>query len=198
MRATAPSRRQKESARKLGFRVSRLAAAILALVAFLPLDTTAQKPPQPLILMRPTADSRGMPTNTGIRTNLAGTSPVARVRGSPTPMPAGRLGVAHVSPAESERMPRLPAVYQEDTPFSTQARMPVADLWGGRLQFDGFYREISANSMFHGLSQSTGIGWATPQSLTLRSATSYGIQLSFRMSHIRTRTLHRYLLGGGG
>ena len=92
----------------------------------------------------------------------------------------------------------LPTLYQEDTPFSTQVRMPVAGLWGGRLQFDGFYREISADSVFRGLPQSSGVWWATPGSLAQRFATSYGIHLSFRMPHIRTRTLCRYFVGGRG
>ncbi len=111
------------------------------------------------------------------------------------PLASGRFQVAHVAPAESERSQRLPAVYQEDTPFSSQVRMPVADLWRGRLQFDGFYREISTDSVFRGILQSNGV-WATPGTLAPRSATSYGIRLSFRMPHIHTRTLCRYFVGG--
>jgi hypothetical protein len=99
------------------------------------------------------------------------------------PLASGRFQVAHVAPAESERSQRLPAVYQEDTPFASQVRMPVADLWRGWLQFDGFYREISTDSVFRGLLQSSGV-WATPGTLAPRSATSYGIRHSSRMPHI--------------
>src|SRR5262245_681607 len=106
--------------------------------------------------------------------NLGPTRPM-QMEGSLTPSAAGRFEVAHVAPAESERLQRLPALYQEDTPFSTQVRMPVADLWCGRLQFDAFYREISADSVFRGLPQSSGVWWASPGSLTLRPAASYGL-----------------------
>jgi len=129
--------------------------------------------------------------------NLGPTRPM-QMEGSLTPSAAGRFDVAHISPVESERSQRLPALYQEDTPFSTQVRMPIADLWRGRLQLDGFYREISADSMFRGFPQSSRIWWPAPGSLTLRPAVSFGIRLSLRMPHIRTRTLYRYLVGGHG
>src|SRR5437899_1059561 len=62
MKATAPSRKQKESAAEPSPRSWRVAAAILALLVFLPPDTTAQKLPQPPTLPRPTAESGGVPT----------------------------------------------------------------------------------------------------------------------------------------
>ena len=129
--------------------------------------------------------------------NLEPTRPM-QMKGSLTPSAAGRFEVAHVAPAESVRSRCFPALYQEDTPFSTQVRIPVADLWRGRLQLDGFYREISADSVFRGLPQFSSVWWASPGSLTLRPAASYGIHLSFRMPRIRPRTLYRYLLGRGG
>jgi hypothetical protein len=61
MKATAPSRKQKESAAEPSPRSWRVAAAILALLVFLPADTTAQLP-QPPTLPRPTAESGGVPT----------------------------------------------------------------------------------------------------------------------------------------
>ena len=164
---------------------------------------------------QPYAEGRFLPSGTGrlthepfavpdstapanaARGNLGPTRPM-RMEGSCTASAAGRFEVAHVPSAESERMRRLPVLYEEDTPFSTQVRMTVANLWSGRLQFDAFYREISADSMVRGLPQSSSVGWATPGSLTLRSAMSYGIRLSFRMPHIRTRTLYRCLLGRSG
>jgi len=234
MRVIAPSRKQKESAGKLGFRVSRQAAAILALIASLQADATAQKLLQPTALTPPAAERRAVLTaaataslpvtlvgapaparrwapqepfvgsnskgaeNPALRREFVGAGPVARVAGSFIPVMANRFEVAHVSRVESERFEHFPALYQEDAPFSTQVRMPLADLWGGRLQLDAFYREISAHSIFHGLSLSGSIGWTRPQSLTLRAATSYGIQLSFQVPQIRPRTLYRYLLGGRG
>ena len=62
MKAAAPSRKQKESAAEPSPRSLRVAAAILALLVFLPPDTTAQKLPQPPTLPRPTAESGGVPT----------------------------------------------------------------------------------------------------------------------------------------
>src|SRR5262249_13040116 len=60
--------------------------------------------------------------------NLGPTRPM-QMEGSLTPSAAGRFELAHEAPAESERLQHLPALCQEDTPFSTQVRMPVADLW---------------------------------------------------------------------
>ncbi len=141
-------------------------------------------------------DSAGL-TNAALRMTLVGTSPFARREGPSTPLMVGRFEVAHVSPAESERMQRFPALYQEDTPFSTQVRMPIADLWGGHLLIDGFYLQISANTVFRGLPQSSDLWWAAPASLSLRSIRSYGINLSLRLRVARRRTLHRYLFGEG-
>ncbi len=131
------------------------------------------------------------PANAALLRNAGATRPR-----SLTPLADHRFQVAHLPPAESEHSQRLPALYQEDTPFATQVRMPLADLWGGRLQFDGFYREISADSVIRGVPQSSGVWRATPGSLAQRSATSYGLRLSFRMPHIQTRTLCRCFVGG--
>src|SRR2546425_8114594 len=60
MKATAPSRKQKESAAEPSPRSWRVAAAILALLVFPPADTTAQKLPQRPTL--PTSESGGVPT----------------------------------------------------------------------------------------------------------------------------------------
>ncbi len=122
-----------------------------------------------------------------------GTTVAARVEEWATPR-VGRgtqLAPVHDSPVSHA----LPEFVAEDTAFSTQMRMPIAALWGGRLQLDGFYLEVSANGMFRGLRQSSAV-WATPGTLAPRSATSYGIRLSFRMPHIHTRTLCRYFVGG--
>ena len=93
---------------------------------------------------------------------------------------------------------RLPAFYQEDTAFSTQTRMPVADLWRGRLRFDAFYREISANYMGHGVAQSSDSWQPLPAGLSLRSETNYGITLFFRLARVQPgRTFFHFLFGGG-
>jgi len=140
---------------------------------------------------------RSGPANAALLRNPVPTR-LIQIEGSSTPMATDRFEVSHVSLAESERWQHLLALYQEDTPFSTQVRMPVADLWRGRSQLDAFYREISAHSMFHGLSQSSSVWWASPGSLTLRPAVSFGIRLSLRMPQIRPRTLYGYLVGGRG
>jgi hypothetical protein len=121
-----------------------------------------------------------------------------QIEGSLTPLAARRLEVARVPPAESERLQRLPTLYEEDTPFSTQVRLPLFDLWGGRLQFDGFYREISADSVFRGLPQSSGVWWTTQGNPMLRPGVSCGIHVSFRMLHMGRGTLCRYLVRGCG
>ena len=112
--------------------------------------------------------------------------------GHRTNFAAAPAGVKEASAAR-----RLPTFYQEDTPFSTQVRVPIVDLWGGHLLIDGFYLQISANTVFRGLPQSGDLWWAAPASLSLRSIRSYGINLSFRLRVDRRRTLRRYLFGEG-
>jgi|GEM_PF-2687836 len=113
--------------------------------------------------------------------------------------PTPRIGPdMQLAPVRHSRMSHgLPELFGEDTAFSTRVWMPIADVWGGRLQMDGFYLELSANSMFRGLPQSSDSWWAAPASLRLRPATSYGIHLSFRLCRTRTRTLYHYLFRGG-
>ncbi len=130
-------------------------------------------------------------------TNLLQGNRTATMEKRATPMAAGHRELPPAPIPDRELPHRLPEFFEEDTAFSTQMRLSVADLWGGRLQLDAFYREISADSVFRGLPQSNGVWWATPGSLTLRPAASYGIHLSFRMSHLRARTLCRYLFEGG-
>jgi hypothetical protein len=127
-------------------------------------------------------------TNAALRMKLVGTSPVARSTGSSTSMMVGRFAVAHASPAESHRTEHLPTLYREDTPFSTQVRMPVANLWGGRLQLDGFYREVSTNRMLRGLAQSSDPPRANPVGSLPHSDTAYGIALSFHKPILRAKT----------
>lgn len=93
---------------------------------------------------------------------------------------------------------RLPTFYVEDTPFSTQVRVPVAHLLGGRLRFEAFYREISVNNIVRGVGQVSDLCPPIPGGLSLPSATSYGINLSIRLRRTGTRTLYRCLFGGGG
>ena len=97
------------------------------------------------------------------------------------------FGAAPARVIEASATRRLPAFYQEDTPFSTQVRVPVAHLLGGRLRFDAFYREISANNMVRGGVQSNDFWRPIPGGLSLRSAKSYGFTLTFAFSGIRTK-----------
>ncbi len=128
-----------------------------------------------------------------LRMRQRGTTVAARVEEWATPRvgPGTQQAPVHHSPVSHA----LPEFVAEDTAFSTQMRMPIAALWSGRLQLDGFYLEVSANTMFHGLPQSRDLSWAAPASLRLRSATSYGVKLSFRLPHIHPRTLCRYFVG---
>lgn len=64
---------------------------------------------------------------------------------------------------------RLSPVEVFKTPFVRQMRLPVAPLWGGRLQLDGF---ASTSRMENVL----GPGGRVP-----RANTSYGISLAFRL-----------------
>ncbi len=130
-----------------------------------------------------------------LRMKQRGTIVAARVEEWATPRvgPGPQLAPVHHSPVSHA----LPEFVAEDTAFSTRVRMPITDLWGGRLHMDGFYLEVSANSIFRGLPQSSDLLWAAPASLRLRPATSYGVHLSFRLRRTRTRTLCRYLFGAG-
>ncbi len=130
-----------------------------------------------------------------LRIKQAGSIVTARLQERPTP----RIGPGlQLAPVHNSRMSHgWPEFVAEDTAFSTDMRMPIAAFWGGRLQFDGFYLEVWANSMFRGLPQSSDLWWAAPASLRLRPATSYGVHLSFRLRRTRTRTLCRYLFGAG-
>ncbi len=137
------------------------------------------------------------PAATALGREVLDARPAGSLVRSPSLMAAGHLDFARVSITDSPRAQRLPTFHEEDTPFSSQVRLPMADLWRGRLQLDGFYREISADSVFRGLPQASGVWWATSGSLTLRPAVSYGITLSFRLRRTGATTLFRYLFGLG-
>ena len=66
-------------------------------------------------------------------------------------------------------------------------RLPVAHLLGGRLRFDAFYREISADNISRGVAQSNEFWRPIPGGLSLRPAKSYCFSLTFAFSGIRTK-----------
>ncbi len=78
------------------------------------------------------------------------------------------FAAAPVRVIEASATRRLPAFYQEDTPFSTQVRLPVAHLLGGRFRFEAFYREISANNMVRGVAPSNDFWRPVPGGLSHR------------------------------
>lgn len=159
---------------------------------------TRSAPSIPSTLQERTLRAEGMfPRKQAVelRMKQRGTTVVARVEEWATP----RVGPdMQLAPAHNSRVSHgWPEFVAEDTAFSTEMRMPLAAFWGGRLQVDGFYLQVSANSIFRGLPQSSDLWWAAPASLRLRPATSYGIHLSFRLRRTRTRTLCRYLFVAG-
>ncbi len=83
---------------------------------------------------------------------------------------------------EASASGRLPAFYQEDTPFSSQMRLSVAHLLGGRLRFDAFYREISINNMVRGGAQSNDFWQPMTGGQSGSPEKSYGFTLSFAFS----------------
>ena len=62
------------------------------------------------------------------------------------------------------------------TPFIRQGRVPLAQLWGGRLRLDGFAGEMVMKNVLDGPLRSGHSG--TMQS---RAAAAYGMSLSFRL-----------------
>ena len=115
------------------------------------------------------------PAYATVRMRLAGTDPGHGMGFAPAPVP----GVPAIE--------RQPVFYQEDTPFSTQVRKPVAHVLGGRLRLDAFYREISANNMVRGAAQATQFWRPIPGGVALRSAKSYGVTLTFAFLDIRKK-----------
>jgi hypothetical protein len=62
------------------------------------------------------------------------------------------------------------------TPFIRQARVSLAQLWGGQLRLDGFASVMSMKNVLNGPSNSSHSGTMQP-----RAAGVYGISLSFRL-----------------
>lgn len=73
---------------------------------------------------------------------------------------------------------RLPVGHQEDTAFSTQVRIPLGHLLGGRLRLDGFYQEFLNNRIRLGLAQADDPGRIGPGMPALRPGARYGLTLS--------------------
>ncbi len=72
-------------------------------------------------------------------------------------------------------------VSQEDTPFSSETRLPFAKLLAGRCEFAAFKRDIATRNLFVGLPDSTLVHEMTFGTLTPRGDELYGFRLSFRM-----------------
>jgi hypothetical protein len=57
----------------------------------------------------------------------------------------------------------------------------MAHLWGGRLQFEIFYRELSRDRFLRGLPESRDLWWTTRGDSALHFEETYGISLRFRL-----------------
>ena len=62
------------------------------------------------------------------------------------------------------------------TPFIRQGRVPLTQLWGGRLRLDGFAGETVMKNVLDGPLNTVHPGMMQP-----RAAPAYGISLSFRL-----------------
>jgi len=81
----------------------------------------------------------------------------------------------------------LPVFYFEETPFATQARVPVAHLWQGRLHLEAFYQEIYITNLVRGVAQSNDYPALISGGQSWPPARSYGIRLSFAFSDHRPK-----------
>ncbi len=92
-----------------------------------------------------------------------------------------RVDATRVLPPSLQFIPVLSLIYRERTAFSSQLRLRVADLFGGRLQFDVFERKLSPNGCFRGVSSCSPALRMSPYGLTPRPDKGFGFSLSFRL-----------------
>lgn len=62
------------------------------------------------------------------------------------------------------------------TPFLSQARISLVQMWGGRLRLDGMARALSVKDLLDGPLNSVHPGTMQP-----RAAAAYGLSISFRL-----------------
>ena len=79
------------------------------------------------------------------------------------------------------------AFYFEETPFATQAGVPVAHLWHGRLHLEAFYQEIYITNLVRGIAQSNDYPALISEGQSWPPARSYSIRLSFAFSDHRPK-----------
>jgi hypothetical protein len=133
-----------------------------------PLDLTQQRfAPGPGMTLLAVASS-DLPLTTAM--------PACPVAESPVRLPVV-LAVVHYRNPRPNRPSRVPVELMQ-TPFARQARVPLAQLWGGRLRLDGF---ASVTSMKNVLDGPSGLGH--PGMMQPRAVGVYGISLSFRLGH---------------
>lgn len=131
-------------------------------------------------LQRPSRPESARPAATALRIESFNVGPVSPVR-SPDAMAGGRFEFGRLSITDSPRAQRPPMFYEEDTPFSSVVRLPIAHIWGRRLQFDIFYRELSRDRFLRGLPESRDLWWTTRGDSAVHFEESYGISLRFRL-----------------
>lgn len=85
------------------------------------------------------------------------------------------LAVVHYRNPNLKRPSRVP-VEMTQTPFIRQARISLAQLWGGWLRLDGFASAMSMKNVLYGPLSSGDPGMMQP-----RTAVVHGISLSFRL-----------------
>lgn len=101
-------------------------------------------------------------------------------------VPAQLPATTFVPPQSPGKLPAhfivwLTAAYERDlevldTSFVTESRVPIAQLWGGRLQLDGFESVLNMENVLFGPSGSGHPGVMMPREVVL-----YGISLRFRL-----------------
>jgi hypothetical protein len=128
------------------------------------LDLTQKRSAPGMTLLA--ASSRDLPLTTVM--------PARSLAESPVRLPVV-LAVVHYRNPNLKRPPRVP-VELIQTPFIRQVRVSLVQLWGGRLQLDGFASAMSMKNVLDGPSNSGHPGVMQP-----RAAGVYGISLSFRL-----------------
>ena len=142
-----------------------LPASGQALSASLDLTTQKRFVPGPGMTLL-AASSRYLPLTTVM--------PARSLDESPVRLPVV-FAVVHYKNPSLQRLSRV-RVELIQTPFIRQGRVPIAQMWSGRLRLDGFANVVSMKNVLNGPSNSSHSGTMQP-----RAAGVYGISLSFRL-----------------
>ncbi|HEY2931557.1 MAG TPA: hypothetical protein VGK99_07400 [Acidobacteriota bacterium] len=106
---------------------------------------------------------------------LAAVTPVRSRTESSVRLPVAFAVVDYQKP-KLKRPSRMLRVELVQTPFIRQGRIPLAQLWGGRLQLNGFASEMVMKNVLDGPLNSVHSGTMQPRAVGV-----YGVRISFRL-----------------